>query len=857
MTMTPPEEVASDDSVPTTAKVVIISSVMFVFISYWRVAAVVLCDLASTAFYIGGIVEHSIGPAAPWFIVGVMLFSYAVRSVYIESCSMFVRGGVYRIVKEALGRTTAKLAVAALLFDYVLTGPISAVSAGQYLMSLFFELLSHFSGATISPEARDFWKATGSVAVACAVTFYFFRLNVIGIHESSDRALKIMVITTIMGVTILGWSLLTLAIEGPRNPVTFTPTFTPKENPATNTLESPLGFLEGTSFAERLMNGWQWFSFIGFTGFFIAFGHSVLAMSGEETLAQIYREVESPKLKNFKRAAFIVFIYSLLLTGGISVLAVLLIPDAVRMDKFGDNLIAGLAMNVYGWPVARLCLSTFVVCVGSLILAGAVNTAIIGSNGVLNRVAEDGVIPDWLLKPHPRFGTTYRLLYLILGLQLFTIVVSRGDVLLLGEAYAFGVVWSFVFNCLAMLVLRFKDPQRPRGFKVPLNLKVGNVELPIGLGLIFVVLLISAVTNMLTKEIATTAGACFTIALFLLFTGTERFRQKGAPTQDHEHLDEFNELVTDSVSPETLKLTRQFRKVVALRTPNHLEPLDKALEETDPNTTDLVTMVANVRPVGGIHSEHVPIDIYERELMNAIEKRAEEAGKTVVPIIVSTNNALHAVMQTVHAVGAQELYLATSERFTINEQLDRCALHWSQLHLGQPTPLTIRVIGENRDFVADIGGGNRIPQASGDVVASADHPNSNEADRILFVHNGASASSELFRRLLAMLHPNVAVTVIRSGPNQDSRFEAEIQKARDSGRTLKVDDQPGTAMSPDAITKIIRDEEVDLVIATAPAGTSSTQNHDSTATWTDSVQQNTDCRVLLATAISDVQIAKE
>src|SRR6516162_8647276 len=111
------------------AKVIVISSVMFTFISYWRTAAVVLCDLASTAYYIGGIVEHSVGPSAPWFILAVMLFSYAVRAVYIESCSLFVRGGVYRVVKEALGGFLAKLSVSALMFDYILTGPTSGVSA--------------------------------------------------------------------------------------------------------------------------------------------------------------------------------------------------------------------------------------------------------------------------------------------------------------------------------------------------------------------------------------------------------------------------------------------------------------------------------------------------------------------------------------------------------------------------------------------------------------------------------------------------------------------------------------------------------------------------------------------------------
>src|SRR5438874_3648686 len=121
------------------AQVLIVSSIMLTFISYWRTAAVVLCDLGSTAYYIGGIVEQSVGAAAPWFILGVMLFSYAVRSVYIESCSLFIRGGVYRVVKEALGRFFAKIAVSALIFDYLLTGPISGVSAGQYLVGLVLD----------------------------------------------------------------------------------------------------------------------------------------------------------------------------------------------------------------------------------------------------------------------------------------------------------------------------------------------------------------------------------------------------------------------------------------------------------------------------------------------------------------------------------------------------------------------------------------------------------------------------------------------------------------------------------------------------------------------------------------------
>src|SRR5437762_5227407 len=123
-------------------QIIVVTTAMLVFISYWRAAAIVLCDMASTVYYIGGIVEQAIGKAAPWYIGAVMLFAYAVRGVYIESCAMFVRGGVYRVVKEAMGGTLAKLSVSALMFDYVLTGPITGVSAGQYIVGLANELLN-------------------------------------------------------------------------------------------------------------------------------------------------------------------------------------------------------------------------------------------------------------------------------------------------------------------------------------------------------------------------------------------------------------------------------------------------------------------------------------------------------------------------------------------------------------------------------------------------------------------------------------------------------------------------------------------------------------------------------------------
>jgi amino acid transporter len=118
----------------------------------------------------------------------------------------------------------------------------------------------------------------------------------------------------------------------------------------------------------------------------------------------------------------------------------------------------------------KLLFQAFIVIVGFLMLAGAINTSIIGSNGVLNRVSEDGVLTDWFRAPHRKYGTTHRTINLIVILQLVAIISSRGDTYKLGEAYAFGVIWSFAFKALAVLVLRFRD-KSTREWKVPFNIR--------------------------------------------------------------------------------------------------------------------------------------------------------------------------------------------------------------------------------------------------------------------------------------------------------------------------------------------------------------------------------------------------
>ena len=660
-------------------KVFVATSVMLTFISFWRASAIVLSDLASSAYYVGGDAEKVIGKSAPWFVLAVMLFSYAVRSIYIESSSMFVRGGVYRVVKEAMGGNLAKLSVSALLFDYVLTGPISAVSAGLYLSGFLTDTFHHL-GYNITVPDNAF-----AACFAIAITLYFWWKNTQGIHESSERALQIMKITTVMVVVLIVWCLITLF----RHPAPLPPL------PSAATMHH-----------DRESLGWlfhTWAARIPLIMLLVGFGHSVLAMSGEESLAQINREIEHPKLKNLEKTGLVIFLYSLLFTSLVSFFAVMIIPDGVRRDYFA-NLISGLAMNVVGPYSLKLVFQAFVVIVGVLILSGAVNTAIVGANGVLNRMSEDGVLTPGFRKPHPRFGTSYRIINLIVGLQILTIVASRGNVYLLASLYAFGVIWSFAFKSLAVVVLRYTEPEN-REWKVPGNFHIGGVEIPVGLILISLVLFSTAVVNLFTKELATISGVAFSLAFFAIFTVSERITAK-----QHAHsesgFDQFNIAQNAELSAETMEV-RPGNILVAVRDPHNLYYLRKVLAKTDTTKTDVVVMTSRVylREDSFGHGEMVDSSEvfrkYEQELFSAVVSVAEKEGKHVSLLVVPTNDIFESIVATAQRLHSSVIVCGKSNKLTADEQGKLTGDAWERL--PEPRPRLRLVVfepgGEKHEYM--------------------------------------------------------------------------------------------------------------------------------------------------------------
>ncbi len=587
-----------------------------------------------------------------------------------QQTKVVVATTVYVVVRDSMGPFMARVSVSALIFDYILTGPISSVSAGHYLGRLINDT-SEMMHQDFRVDPRWFAALFG-----ISVTLYFWRSNVRGIRESSGKALRILQITTVMVVIVLLWAPITLLIRGqfnlPPAPVPANLRFT----------DESLGWFQSTTL-------WH----IPAVAILIAFGHSFLSMSGFETLAQVYREIAYPKLKNLKVTGNIICTYAVISTGLITMLACMIIPDEVR-PSYVDNLIGGLAMNLAGPQVLRLLFHAFVVVVGVLILSGAVNTSLIGANGILNRVAEDGVLVDWFRKPHRKFGTTSRLINMVALLQLATIVFSRGDVYLLGEAYAFGVVWSFFFKALGVLVLRFQ--RHDQEYKTPLNFRFAGREWPVGLATITSVLLMVALANLFSKRIATIYGVLFTLVLFFVFTISERINRR-KKAYEGQALERFNLEHESEVSSEVLH-ARPGCVLVAARDYSRMHHLQRVLEKTNLKRHDIVVMT--VRPVLAGAGEYGLSDSqlfsdYEQELFSHVVSMAEKEGKPVELLVVPAVDPFDAMVQTAARLKASRLVTGVSSSMASAELARRIGLAWERLREPRH-PFSLEIISPDR-----------------------------------------------------------------------------------------------------------------------------------------------------------------
>jgi hypothetical protein len=341
-------------------------------------------------------------------------------------------------------------------------------------------------------------------------------------------------------------------------------------------------------------------------------------------------------------------------------------------------------MYLVGPLPLRLLFRAFVVVVGVLMLAGAVNTAIVGSNGVLNRVSEDGILPHWFRHPHRRFGTSHRILNTVVGLQLLTILLSRGNIFVLGEAYAFGVMWSFALKGLAVLVLRFKDPG-VREFRVPLNLRFGSLEVPLGLACITLTLFALCLINLFTKQVATLSGVAFTIIFFAVFTVSERMTKSRAT--GHAGLDQFNLEPGEDLTPEIVGV-RPGNILVMARNYNTLYNLNAVLDRADTHKQDVVVLhLRFLTHAGSGEYELAPEQLFsieEQELFTRSLSVAEKKGKTIHLAVAAATEKWDAILRAAQSLQASTVVLGPSPNRSVTEEARIAGLAWERL--ADPKP---------------------------------------------------------------------------------------------------------------------------------------------------------------------------
>ena len=603
----------------TVPRVIVATTAMLTFISFWRAAAIVLNDLASSAYYAGGESESFIGKSAPWFILGVMLFSYCVRAVYVESCSMFVRGGVYRVVKEALGGTLAKFSVSALMFDYVLTGPISGVSAGQYLAGLLNELFAYFHiGIALSENST-------AAFFAVLVTLFFWWENIKGVHESSDKALKIMQVTTVMVVVLIVWCVYTIWIRGAQLP--------PFPTPANIQLDKrSLGWLYGHQIVRM----------IPMIAVFVCIGHSVLAMSGEESLAQVNREIEAPKLPNLKKAGLIIFFY---LQPAFHFTRIVF----RRHDHSGRR--ARQVSGEFDWrpvheprgPVSPATACLPCVC-GRRGNADPGGRREHGHRGIERRAQSrfrrrraGGLVPA--AAPQIRHIQPHHQHRRLLPDRDDHCQPRRRDL----------PRQSVCVRCYLELYdardCRARDPvyasRRSRIPRASGTFICSGREIPLGLALITVILFLIAVVNLFTKPSATIAGLIFSLIMFGVFTVSEKIthRNRGAA---HVEMDQFNVAAQEELTRQSVGV-RAGSVLVPVSNYHALYHLQAVLDRVRTERRDVVVMhVRLLRRAASGSSELEAEQVFgsvEQFLFTKALSIAEKRGKPIRLAVVSANDA--------------------------------------------------------------------------------------------------------------------------------------------------------------------------------------------------------------------------
>lgn len=418
----------------------------------WTLAwAVVFCDIGTSVYYVPGILYGNVGDKTPFFILLTTLGFIPLALKYIEITWRNPEGGgVVTITTKAFGPMWGCLGGMLIITSYFLTAAISAVSGFHYIASLVHSLDDHI------------------VILACSGLLALAVLNVIGIRESATAALFMAVTAFVVDLLVIIFSV---------------KDFSPSQWSQAATSLSPG--------AEMPIHS-----------LLVGFSAAWLAFSGLESISQLSPTMRLPLRKTTRWAMFAVIGTMLVTAPLLSLLSIsMLTPDFKSTQS--ERFISQIASISGGFG-----LQLAVVLSASSLLLFAANTAIIGAYHIFLALAKSEFLPRVIALRSVRFNSPHIAIFIATLVPTAVVVATQGELALLGEMYAFGLIGAFVFSSFSLDIIRWRLGRRDLGFWV------GTLTTAM--------LLLAWCVNLVEKELATLFGGALTIIGMLIAVGVRR-----------------------------------------------------------------------------------------------------------------------------------------------------------------------------------------------------------------------------------------------------------------------------------------------------------------------------------------------
>ena len=372
-------------------------------LNQWLATGICGNDISSSCLYVSAIAAVFAGVLAPLILLAVVLLLYFYKKVYIEVVEALpLNGGTYNCLLNSTSKFAAALAACMTILSYIATAVISSKTAVEYLHSIF--------------------PRFGVIEGTILVLGVFAILAIIGITESAMVALTIFIfhISTLTIFCVIGFV----------------------------SMPSDFHIFKGNLVTLPVGNDLLMAVCLGFSA-------ALLGISGFESSANF---VEEQDVGVFRKTLRNMLITVAIFNPLISVLSLNLLPmEEIISNK--DHLLSDMA-HLMGGNTFKMVIAID----AAAVLSGAVLTSFVGVTGLVQRMALDQCLPQFLLKKNRR-GTSHRIIITFFLLCSSILLLTRGSLLSLAGVYTISFLGVMTLFGIGNILLKLRRKELKRTYR--------------------------------------------------------------------------------------------------------------------------------------------------------------------------------------------------------------------------------------------------------------------------------------------------------------------------------------------------------------------------------------------------------